>query len=111
MKVVVIGGTGILGSNVVQRLKDHGDEAVAASPRTGVNTLTGEGLADVLTNANVVVGWPTPACPWTPSGRSPATARSQRPCIIWTLTGSPSQTPARSLRNTSGPNEPNLRVA
>jgi uncharacterized protein YbjT (DUF2867 family) len=55
MKVVVIGGTGVLGSKVVQRLKDHGDEAVAASPRTGVNTLTGEGLADVLTNADVVV--------------------------------------------------------
>jgi uncharacterized protein YbjT (DUF2867 family) len=55
MKVVVIGGTGVLGSKVVQGLKDHGDEAVAASPRTGVNTLTGEGLADVLTNADVVV--------------------------------------------------------
>jgi uncharacterized protein YbjT (DUF2867 family) len=55
MKIVVIGGTGVLGSKVVQKLRDHGDEAVAASPRTGVNTLTGEGLAEALTGADVVV--------------------------------------------------------
>jgi uncharacterized protein YbjT (DUF2867 family) len=55
MKIVVIGGTGILGSKVVDRLSEHGEEAVAASPRTGVNTLTGEGLADALTGADVVV--------------------------------------------------------
>jgi uncharacterized protein YbjT (DUF2867 family) len=54
-KIVVIGGAGILGSKVVQKLKEHGHDAVPASPRTGVNTLTGEGLADVLTGANVVV--------------------------------------------------------
>ena len=55
MKIVVIGGTGVLGSKVVDKLRDHGDEAVAASPRTGVNTLTGEGLAETLTGADVVV--------------------------------------------------------
>lgn len=55
MKIVVIGGSGILGSQVVQKLKDDGHEAIPASPRTGVNTLTGEGLADVLTGADVVV--------------------------------------------------------
>ncbi len=55
MKIVVIGGTGVLGSKVVDKLRDHGDEAVAASPKTGVNTLTGEGLADALTAADVVV--------------------------------------------------------
>jgi uncharacterized protein YbjT (DUF2867 family) len=55
MKIVVIGGTGVLGSKVVQKLRDHGDEAVAASRRTGVNTLTGEGLAEALTGADVVV--------------------------------------------------------
>ena len=55
MKIVVIGGTGVLGSKVVQKLSDHGDEAVAASPRSGVNTLTGEGLPEVLTGADVVV--------------------------------------------------------
>jgi uncharacterized protein YbjT (DUF2867 family) len=55
MKIVVIGGTGVLGSKVVDKLRDHGDEAVAASPKTGVNTLTGEGLADALTGADVVV--------------------------------------------------------
>ena len=55
MKIVVIGGTGILGSKVVQKLRDSGHDAVPASPRTGVNTLTGEGLAEVLTGAGVVV--------------------------------------------------------
>jgi uncharacterized protein YbjT (DUF2867 family) len=55
MKVVVIGGTGVLGAKVVQKLRDHGHDAVPASPRTGVNTLTGEGLADALTAADVVV--------------------------------------------------------
>ncbi|AVH57514.1 MULTISPECIES: SDR family oxidoreductase [Streptomyces] len=55
MKVVVIGGTGLIGSKVVARLGEHGHEAVAAAPNTGVNTLTGEGLADVLQGAQVVV--------------------------------------------------------
>jgi uncharacterized protein YbjT (DUF2867 family) len=55
MKVVVIGGTGLIGSKVVEKLEAHGDEAVPASPNTGVNTLTGEGLAEVLTGASVVV--------------------------------------------------------
>lgn len=55
MKIVVIGGAGVLGSKVVQKLRDDGHDAVPASPRTGVNTLTGEGLAEVLTGADVVV--------------------------------------------------------
>ncbi|WP_030682383.1 SDR family oxidoreductase [Streptomyces cellulosae] len=55
MKVVVIGGTGLIGSKVVATLGEHGHEAVAAAPATGVNTLTGEGLADVLQGAPVVV--------------------------------------------------------
>ncbi|MFI6274514.1 SDR family oxidoreductase [Streptomyces sp. NPDC050988] len=55
MKVVVIGGTGLIGSKVVARLGEHGHEAVAAAPNTGVNTLTGEGLAEVLKDASVVV--------------------------------------------------------
>ncbi|WIM86432.1 SDR family oxidoreductase [Candidatus Mycobacterium wuenschmannii] len=55
MKIVVIGGTGNLGAKVVQRLTDHGHDAVAASPRTGVNALTGEGLADALAGAGAVV--------------------------------------------------------
>lgn len=55
MKIVVIGGTGLIGSKVVSELVDRGHEAVAASPNSGVNTLTGEGLADVLVGANVVV--------------------------------------------------------
>ena len=55
MKVVVIGGTGLIGSKLVRRLREHGHEAVAGSPNTGVNTLTGEGLADALQDAAVVV--------------------------------------------------------
>jgi uncharacterized protein YbjT (DUF2867 family) len=55
MKIVVIGGTGLIGSKVVSKLGEHGHEAVAASPDSGVNTLTGEGLADVLQGADTVV--------------------------------------------------------
>jgi uncharacterized protein YbjT (DUF2867 family) len=55
MKIVVIGGTGLVGSQVVTKLGEHGHDAVAASPETGVNTLTGEGLAEVLDGASVVV--------------------------------------------------------
>jgi uncharacterized protein YbjT (DUF2867 family) len=55
MKIVIIGGTGLIGSKLVARLREHGHTAVPASPDTGVNTLTGEGLAQVLTGANVVV--------------------------------------------------------
>ena len=55
MKIVVIGGTGLIGSKVVTKLVDRGYEAVPASPNTGVNTLTGEGLAKVLEGASVVV--------------------------------------------------------
>ena len=55
MKIVVIGGTGLIGSNVVRKLNALGHEAVAASPNSGVNTLTGEGLAQVLEGAQVVV--------------------------------------------------------
>ena len=55
MKLVVIGGTGLIGSKLVAKLREHGHEAVAASPDTGVNTLTGVGLAEVLKGASVVV--------------------------------------------------------
>lgn len=55
MKIVVIGGTGMIGSKLVAFLGEHDHEAVPASPNTGVNTLTGEGLADVLTGAAVVI--------------------------------------------------------
>src|SRR5688572_30311181 len=55
MKIVVIGGTGLIGSKLVSTLREHGHEAVAASPNSGVNTLTGEGLREVLRGASVVV--------------------------------------------------------
>jgi uncharacterized protein YbjT (DUF2867 family) len=55
MKIVVIGGTGLIGSQVVNQLQDSGHEVIAASPNNGVNTLTGEGLTEVLQGAHVVV--------------------------------------------------------
>ena len=54
-KIVVVGGTGLIGSKVVTNLNGQGYEAVAASPNSGVNTLTGEGLAEVLKGASIVV--------------------------------------------------------
>ncbi|KWB43492.1 NmrA family transcriptional regulator [Burkholderia ubonensis] len=55
MKIVVIGGSGLIGSRVVTLLGAAGHQVLAASPRTGVNTITGEGLTDALTDADVVV--------------------------------------------------------
>jgi len=55
MKIVVIGGSGLIGSKTVERLRKKGHEVVAASPKSGVNTITGEGLADALAGAQVVV--------------------------------------------------------
>src|SRR5688572_3486437 len=55
MKLVIIGGTGLIGSKLVANLREGRHEAVPASPNTGVNTLTGEGLAEVLRGASVVV--------------------------------------------------------
>jgi len=55
VKIVIIGGTGLIGSKLVTRIREHGHEAVPASPVTGVNTLTGEGLSEVLAGAAVVV--------------------------------------------------------
>lgn len=54
-KIVVIGGTGLIGSKVVAKLTEHGHEAVAASPNTGVDSITGEGVAEALQGAQVVV--------------------------------------------------------
>jgi uncharacterized protein YbjT (DUF2867 family) len=55
MKIAVIGGTGLIGSRLVNKLREQGHEAVAASPNSGVNTITGEGLAEALRGASVVV--------------------------------------------------------
>src|SRR4029453_9793684 len=55
MKIVVIGGSGLIGSKVVTNLRQRGHEVVAASPSTGVNTLTGEGVAEAVADAQVVV--------------------------------------------------------
>ena len=55
MKIIVIGGTGLIGSKLVERLREDGHETLAASPDTGVNTLTGDGLAEALEAAQVVV--------------------------------------------------------
>ena len=55
MKIVVIGGSGLIGTKLVSKLRQRGHEVVAASPSTGVNTITGEGLAEALAGAQVVV--------------------------------------------------------
>jgi uncharacterized protein YbjT (DUF2867 family) len=55
MKLVIIGGTGLIGSKLVAKLREHGHEAIAAAPDRGVNTLTGEGLDEALHGASVVV--------------------------------------------------------
>lgn len=55
MKIIVIGGSGLIGSKVVSRLRGKGHDVVAASPDSGVNSVTGEGLADALAGAKVVV--------------------------------------------------------
>jgi uncharacterized protein YbjT (DUF2867 family) len=55
MNIVVIGGTGLIGSRLVNKLREHGHEAIPASPNSGVNTVTAEGLAEVLKGASVVV--------------------------------------------------------
>jgi uncharacterized protein YbjT (DUF2867 family) len=55
MKIVVVGGSGLIGSKLVKKLREQGHEAVAASPNSGVNSVTGEGLAEVLKGASVVV--------------------------------------------------------
>ena len=80
MKLVIIGGTGLIGSKLVTKLREHGHEAVPASPDTGVNTLTGAGLAEVLQGASVVVdvsnSGPDPI-QWTVAvSRSPVVLRS-----------------------------------
>ena len=55
MKITVIGGSGLIGAKLVRKLGAHGHEVVAASPSSGVNTLTGEGLTEALKGASVVV--------------------------------------------------------
>lgn len=55
MKIVVIGGSGLIGAKLVSRLRQGGHEVVAASPRSGVNAVTGAGLAEALAGAQVVV--------------------------------------------------------
>ena len=55
MKIVVIGGSGLIGSKLVSKLREQGHEAIAASPKSGVNSITGEGLAEALKGASVVV--------------------------------------------------------
>src|SRR5215472_5643203 len=55
MKIVVIGSTGLIGSRLVNKLREHGHEAMAASPKSGVNSVSGDGLRDALKGASVVV--------------------------------------------------------
>ena len=74
MKIVVIGGTGLIGSKVVNMLSEHGHDAVAAAPNTGVNTSDGEGLADAMTGASVTIDVSN-----SPSWRTPQSWNSSKP--------------------------------
>jgi len=62
MKIVVIGGTGHIGTRVVNNLRERGHEVVAAAPTSGVNTITGEGLTEALAGARIVVGVANSPC-------------------------------------------------
>src|SRR4051812_44520839 len=55
MKIVVIGGTGLIGSRAVANLRQGGHEVIAASPRSGINSITGEGLGEAMAGARVVI--------------------------------------------------------
>src|SRR6266513_2920851 len=55
MKIIVIGGSGLIGSRLCKNLAERGHQVMAASPKSGVNTVTGEGLAEAIANAQVVV--------------------------------------------------------
>src|SRR5687768_7021000 len=55
MKIVVIGGTGLIGTQVVNNLRQQGHQVIAASPATGIDTITGEGLAEAMNNTDVVI--------------------------------------------------------
>ena len=82
MKIVVIGGTGLTGSKLIKKLRAKGHDALAAAPNTGVNTITGEGLKEALSGAQVVVDlanaplWRTRRCSNSSrtSGRNPMAA-------------------------------------
>ncbi|MDJ1500311.1 SDR family oxidoreductase [Xanthocytophaga agilis] len=63
MKIVIIGGTGLIGSNVSEKLRRLGHEVIVASPSTGINAFTGEGITDALENAQVVVDLSNSASP------------------------------------------------
>ena len=59
MKIVVIGGTGLIGSKTVAILRQDGHKVVAASPQSGINTITGEGLKEAMVDTTVVIDLPT----------------------------------------------------
>ncbi|MBP2447918.1 uncharacterized protein YbjT (DUF2867 family) [Rhizobium leguminosarum] len=74
MKIVIIGGTGLIGSKTVERLRSKGHDVLPASPNSGVDTITGKGLAEALAGAQVVSTSPTP-----PPSRTRRFSNSSRP--------------------------------
>jgi NADPH:quinone reductase-like Zn-dependent oxidoreductase len=111
MKIVVIGGTGLIGSKVVQNLRARGHEAVAAAPNTGVNTITGEGLDAALAGAQVVVDVAnSPSFErFSSSSRPPdgTCSRRRRTRASGTTSRSPSSAPtACPTVDTCGPSSP-----
>ena len=92
MKIVVIGGTGLIGKKLVNRLRQKGHDVVAASPYSGVNTVTGEGLAEALAGAQVVVdvanspSFEDQGRSWSSSRRRGATCLPRKPPPAWGIT-------------------------
>jgi predicted dinucleotide-binding enzyme len=84
MKIVVIGGTGLIGSKTVAILRQGSHEVVAASPQSGVNTITGAGLKEVM------AGTPSPSCQASATASAPMPARRSHAnssrCSYWTRT-------------------------
>ncbi|GAB3981755.1 hypothetical protein [Plantactinospora veratri] len=106
MKIVVVGGSGLIGSKVVELLAARDHQAVAASPKTGVNAVTGEGLAEALDGADVVVDVSNspsfePAAARSSSRPPPATCSRPRRRPGWATTWR-SRSSARTGCRTSG---------
>ena len=91
MKIVVIGGTGLIGTKVVKRLTEQGHQALAASPNTGVDATTGRGLAEALVGAQVVVDL----------SNSPSFEDCSGPCLLRELGPQSRARGARGLRPSS----------
>ena len=98
MKIVILGGTGLIGSKVVNLLRARGHEVVAASPSQGINSITGEGLTEALTGAQVVVDVTN-----SPSFDDEATSAPRLKSVAWSLARMRCLVPAISQTGLAAP--------